>query len=163
MSAPMVARRMALMGGCAAGAVLLNAESPMTMTFPGSKQPITVVIDSPEIRRLIGDQEKAQAEEDRFWREPHTREAGTQRISDMINHPYDFPSGREEFLDAMAKAPALTVERKTHAKVLEVSKARCLPGVTTTTFVRVSLDGKKPPSGTEVWVCLSATAFDGMP
>jgi hypothetical protein len=82
----------------------------------------------------------------------------------MIEHPDDVPPSRKKFLDTIANAPTLTVQRKTHAKVLEVSKARCFPdGVSTTTFVRVSLDGKKPLGGTEVWVCASATAFDGMP
>jgi hypothetical protein len=160
MSAPMVAR---WIGVWAIGAVLLNAQPPMTMTFPGSKQPITVVIDSPEIRRLIGDQEKAQAEIDRFWR-GRPREENLQHIRHLMEHPEDIPPSRKELLDATANAPTLTVQRKTHAKVLEMSKARCLPdGLSTTTFVRVLLDGKNPPGGTEVWVCINATEFDNVP
>jgi hypothetical protein len=137
---------------CTVGGATLNAQWSLSIS-PSSEQ-TRVVVDSAEIRRLIRDQEKGQAEVDRFWRESHTAEEGRQHIKDMAKHPDQFPPGRNEFLEAMANAPAMTVPGKTPAKVVEISKARCLPDpFSTVTYIRVLIRGKKPPGGTEVWVC----------
>ena len=87
--------------------------------------------------------------------------SGCQNTKELIYHPDQMLPGHKEFLAAMAKAPAITAPGRTRAGVLEISKARCLPdGVSTVTFVRFVIAGKKPPGGTEVWVCTYPYAFD---
>jgi len=141
-----------------AGGATLSAQ--WSLSISRTSEPTKVVIDSPEIRRLVSDQEGRQAEVDRFWREGHTSEEKNQRIRDMAKQPDYFPPGRKEFLEAMASAPSLTVPGKTRAKVVEISKARCLSDAfSTITFIRVLISGKKPPGGTEVWLCRNPYAL----
>jgi hypothetical protein len=141
-----------------AGGATLSAQ--WSLSISRTSEPTKVVIDSPEIRRLVSDQEARQAEVDRFWREDHTSEEKNQRIRDMARHPDNFPAGRMEFLEAMANAPGLTVPGKTRAKVVEISKARCLPDAfSTISFIRVLVSGKKAPGGTEVWLCRNPYAL----
>jgi hypothetical protein len=127
-----------------------------------SRGPIRTVVDSPEIRQLISQEEKRQDEADRFlYRENVSREEKLRRFRDLLAHPDQMLPGHRDFLYAMAKAPSLTIPGKTRARVLEESKARCLPdGVSTITFVRFIINGKKPPGGTEVWLCTYPYAFD---
>jgi len=83
------------------------------------------------------------------------------RMGELLAHPDQMLPGHRDFLDAMAKAPSLTIPGKTRARVLEESKARCLPdGVSTVTFTRFVINGKRPPGGTEVWLCTNPYAFD---
>jgi hypothetical protein len=126
-----------------------------------SRGPIRTVVDNPEIRKRISEEEKRRDEADRFLREKHSPEELNQHFSDLIHHPDQMLPGHKDFLDAMAKAPSITVPGKTRAQVLEESKARCLPdGVSTITFVRFLINGKKPSGGTEVWLCTYPYAFD---
>jgi hypothetical protein len=126
-----------------------------------SRGPIGTVVDSPEIRKLINEEEKRRDEADRFYRESHSSEERLQHTSDLIHHPDQMLPGHKDFLDAIANAPSITIPGKTRARVLEESKARCRPdGVSTITFVRFVINGKKPPGGTEVWLCTYPYAFD---
>lgn len=126
-----------------------------------SRRPISTVLDSPEIRKLISEEEKRRDQADRFLRESHSSEERLQHTRDLIEHPDQMLPGHKDFLDAMAKAPSITIPRKTRARVLEISKARCLPdAVSTVTFVRLVISGKKPSGETEVWVCTYPYAFN---
>ncbi len=126
----------------------------------GISSPLRVVIDSPEIRKLVGEEEKRRGEFESWLRESSTKEEKLSRYQDLIEHPDQVLPGHREFLDAMAKAPAITVPRKTRGKVLQISKARCQPdGTSTVTFIRMVVLGKKPAAGSEVWVCENAYAF----
>jgi hypothetical protein len=126
-----------------------------------SRGPISTIVDSPEIRKLISEEEKRRGEADRFYRESHSPEETLRHTRDLLGHPDQMLPGHKDFLDAMAKAPSITIPGKTRARVLEESKARCFPdGVSTTTFVRFVINGKKPPGGTEVWLCTNPYAFD---
>ena len=118
------------------------------------------VVDSPQVRRLVGDEEKRQAEVDLFWRQSHTDDEGREHVGYMANHPDEFPSGHAEFLKAIASAPAVAIPGKSHGKVLEISKARCFSDAfSTPTFLRVVVLGKKQPGGTEVWICAPPRSF----
>lgn len=140
----------------------IAGQPPDTFTIR-TEYRLRLVSDSPEVRRLIADEEKRQIETEVFWGE-HSREEQLRHVRYLMEHPQDISPERRQFLDAMAAAPALSVQRKTRAKVLAVSKARCLrDGLSTTTFVRMLLAGKSPPGGAEVWVCLNGTAFDNVP
>ena len=136
---------------------LLWSES---LTISRSREPTKVVIDSPEIRRMVKDEERKQAEIDAFYRTPHSEEEVRKRHFEMGAHPERFPPGHKEFLDSMANAPSMVVPGKTRAKLIEKSKARCmLQGFFTITFIRVVLSGKPPLGGTEVWLCRETSAL----
>lgn len=125
-----------------------------------SKQPISAVIDGSDVRKLISEEEKRQDEADRFWRASHTREETIQHVEDLLFHADRVLPGHSAFLEAMSKAPSISVPGKTRAQVLEISKARCLPDASATvTFVRMMIVGKKPPGGAEVWVCTNPYAY----
>jgi hypothetical protein len=126
----------------------------------GISAPTRVAVDSPEVRKLIGEEEARRDEEDRLVREMRTKDEKLQHIDDLIHDPDRMLPGHKEFLEAMVKAPAVTVDKKVRGKVLQISKARCLPdGISTVTFIRMVVVGKKPPGGTEVWVCENPSAF----
>lgn len=126
-----------------------------------SRGSISTVVDSPEIRKLISEEEKRRDEADRFSRESHSPEETIRHTRDLLEHPDQILPGHKDFLDAMAKAPSITIPGKTRARVLAISKARCRPdAVSTVTFVRFAISDKKPLGGTEVWVCTDPYAFD---
>ena len=100
-----------------------------------------------------------QDEADRFYREKHTAVEKLQYMDNLIKQPDRVLPGHKEFIEAMAKARTIAVARKARGKVLQISKARCLrDGVSTVTFVRMVILGKKPLGGTEVWVCENPSA-----
>jgi hypothetical protein len=145
---------------CLLIATILDAQRSMPIGGR-SKSPIRGVIDSPDVRKLISEEERRRDEADRFWRESHTAEEKRQHAENLISHPDQMLPGHKEFLEAMARATSISVPGKTRAQVLEISKARCLPdGFSTVTFARLVIVGKKPPGGTEVWVCTNPYAFD---
>jgi hypothetical protein len=67
-----------------------------------SKSPIRGVIDSPDVRKLISEEERRRDEADRFWRESHTAEEKRQHAENLISHPDQMLLGHKEFLEAMA-------------------------------------------------------------
>jgi len=126
----------------------------------GISPPTSVVVDSPDVRKLISEEETRQDQEDHFYRERHTKEEKLQHADDLIKHADQVLPGHKDFVEAMAKVPAITVPGKARGKVLQISKARCLPdGTSTVTFIRVVVIGKKPPGQSEVWVCENPSAF----
>jgi hypothetical protein len=119
-----------------------------------SRRPTSAVIDSSEIRKLITEEENRRRED------PFFPKSG-KHMEYLISHPDQALPSHKDFIRAMAKASAITVPGTTHAGVLEISSARCLAdGISTVTFVRFVLTGKKPPGGTEVWVCTYPYAFE---
>lgn len=125
------------------------------------RQPTYAVIDSPEIRKLMTEEEQRQAEADKFWREKHSKEEQIRHVEQLALHPDLMLPGHKEFLGATGKAPHMIVPGKTRARVLEISKARCEPDAfSTIRFVRVMHLGKKPFAGTEVWACIYPYAFE---
>ena len=124
-----------------------------SITVSQTYEPVTVVLDSPEVRRLIAEQEMGQAEIDRFWREKHTNEEARHRIEDMSKHPDEYPRGRADFFRDMQKSVAITLPGNTHAEVMEVSTARCgrLP-FETITYVRLKVT-KGSSKGLQIWAC----------
>jgi hypothetical protein len=140
--------------------VYWNNGAKIPIDGEGISPPLRVVVDSPEIRKLISEEEKRRDEADRYLREPSSESEKLRRFNDLIEHPDQMLPGHSEFLEVMAKAPAITVPRKTRGKVLQISRARCRPdGTTTVTFIRMVIKGKKPPAGSEVWVCENPSRF----
>ncbi len=126
----------------------------------GISPPLRVVLDDPEVRKLITEEENRRDEADRFFTESHTNAEKLQHAYDLIHHPDQVLPGHREFVETMAKAPAITLPKKARGRVLQISRARCgLDGWSTVTFVRMVVIGKKLPSGMEVWVCENPMAF----
>jgi len=118
------------------------------------KTPMRAIMDSPEVRKIIREEEGRQGTIDQRFREIHTRDELRALAKDRNSHPDQWSPGHKEFVKAMNQAPSITVPGKTRARVLEFSKARCLPDdFSTVTFVRMVIVGKQPPAGSEVWVC----------
>jgi hypothetical protein len=141
-------------------ATILNAQQSVPIGGR-SRNPISAVRDSPDVRKLISEEERRQDEANRFYRESHTAEEKRQHGWNLLLHPDQMLPGHKEFLEAIAKVPSISVPGKTRAQVLEISKARCQPdGVSTVTFTRMLIVGKNPPGGTEVWVCTNPYAFE---
>jgi hypothetical protein len=145
---------------CVLLAAILYAQRPVPIGGR-SQRPTNAVIDTPEIRKLVSEEESRQDQADRFYRENHSAEERLQRTEGLILHPNEMLPGHKEFIAAMSRAPSVTVPGKTRARVLEISKARCLEdGVSTVTFVKFEIAGKAPPGGTKVWVCTYPCAFE---
>jgi hypothetical protein len=52
-----------------------------------SSLPITLVSDSQEVRRLLGEEDAKEEEIDRFVHEPHAKEEGRRRVKNTVQHP----------------------------------------------------------------------------
>src|SRR5579884_1287388 len=118
------------------------------------KTPMKVIIDGPEVRKLIREEEARQDNIDQRFRGIHSRDELRQLEKEWSLHPDRQSPGHKEFVKAMEQAPCIKVPGKTRARVLEFSKARCLPDdFSTITFVRMVILGRQPPAGTEGWVC----------
>ena len=119
---------------CAALATVLSAQQPpywnkgaeVPIHGVGPQAPDKVVCDSPEVRRLIAEEEKRQAEAESWFRNK-TIDERRAHIHELLLHPGQMLPGHREFLDAMSKAPAVPVPGKARGKVVQVSTARCWP------------------------------------
>jgi hypothetical protein len=114
---------------------------------------ITLISDSPEVRRLLGEEDAREEALSQFWRKPHTKEEGTRRIEDMIQHPDAYPPGRTEFLKAMSGMSGANVPGGLYCDIVEQSKSKCgrLP-IETATYVLVQITSG-PTKGQRGWVC----------
>lgn len=112
-----------------------------------------LISDSPEVRRLLADQDARQYDSDRFWREKHTVEEGSERIRDMGKHPEQYPPGRTEFLKAMLAMPGFLIPGSPYCDVVERSRSKCgaLP-IETAVYVLIKIT-TGPSRGKEGWVC----------
>ena len=54
------------------------------------------------------DEDAGEEEVNRFWREDHGAEERHQRLMDMAQHPEQYPPGRSEFLETIARMPLRT-------------------------------------------------------
>jgi hypothetical protein len=140
--------------------VYWNQGAKIPISGVGISAPTRVVVDNPEVRKLISEEETRQAEWDRFYRENHTNAEKILHTDDLSKHPDRMLPGHKAFVEAMDNLQAITIAKKTRGKVLQISKARCRPdGLSTVTFIRMVVIGKKPLGGTEVWVCENPTAW----
>jgi hypothetical protein len=133
---------------------LINPSRQSWIYSGSSDAPVLLAYDSPEIRRLLAD-ENAREEEvnDSFWRSKPTREDGIKRIQDMSMHSERYPPGRQEFMNTMKNMPAFSVPAKSYFTVIESSKSRCgcMPVETLSyVFVRVTTG---PSRGKQGWAC----------
>jgi hypothetical protein len=121
-----------------------------------SKAPVTLITDSPEVRRMLAEEDAREEEVSRFWREPHTREEGIAHIRDMASHPDQYPPGRTEFLKAMSQMSGISVAGTSYCDLVERSKSKCgrLPIETAVyMLVRVTTGSSKGKQG---WICEDA-------
>ncbi len=146
---------------CWLAAVALISSTGCALILPGrfwrlngdSKAPVTLITDSPEVRRMLAEEDAREEEVDHFRREPHTKEEGFQRLEDMRQHPDQYPPGRTEFLKAMGQMPGISVAGRSYCDLIERSKSTCgRSPIETATFVlvRVTTGRSKGKSG---WIC----------
>jgi hypothetical protein len=123
-----------------------------------SKMQVLLVSDSPEVRRLIADEDAGEEEVNRFWREHHSAEEIHQRLMDMAQHPERYPPGRSEFLETMTHMPGVYVEGRSYCSVIVRSKSTCgrLP-IETASYLLVRIS-TGPSRGKEGWICESKVA-----
>jgi hypothetical protein len=118
-----------------------------------SNSPATLISDSPEVRRLLGEEDAREETVSQFWREHPTEEEGRRRVEDMIQHPDEYPPRRNEFLKTMTGMPGMAVPGRSYCDIIERSKSTCgrLPTETATyVLVQVTTGPSKGQSG---WVC----------
>lgn len=120
-----------------------------------SNTQIALISDSPDVRRLLAEEDTREEPVIQFWREPHTQEEGKRRVEDMIQHPDQYPLGGPDFLHAMSQMPTVSVPDKSYCDVVERSKSKCgrLP-IETATYVLVQVTSGKS-KGQRGWICES--------
>ena len=146
---------------------LLLLLNPNRAAMTAARRQVRLVSDSPEVRRLIAEQEAFQLQEkteiDRFhadsasleqkWFRDANLEA-LRQLRELGQHPDRYIPERIAFLDAMARAPGVTVSGESYCRIINRSKAMCdrHPGPNPTYFkVRISI---RPSKGQEGWGCL---------
>jgi hypothetical protein len=120
-----------------------------------SNSQVLLAYDSPEIRRLLADEDAREEEFKQFWRDKHTPKDADQRIRDEHMHPERYPPGRQEFLRAVTNMPGFAVASKSYCRVIERSKAGCGPHSndgSVYVLVRVTTGRSRGKTG---WVCNS--------
>jgi hypothetical protein len=126
----------------------------MSVVHGGRSAPISVVLDSPEVRRLVALEESRQAQVDQLWRDQHKRAEAERELQEALRNPEGYSPSRKEFFEAMARAPRIPARENTRVRVLEVSKARCSYSApeATITYLRVLvINGAS--KGQQAWIC----------
>jgi hypothetical protein len=71
----------------------------------------------------------------------------------MMQHPDQYPPGRKDFLEAMARMPGVYVPVRSYCDIVERSKSTCgVSPIETATYVRIHVT-TGPSRGQEGWVC----------
>ncbi len=144
------------------GCLFLN---PNHAAVTAARRQVRLVSDSPEVRRLIAQQEvfqpKERAEIDRFnedasrLRQKWILEATPESARQLRElDPERYIPERTAFLDAMAQAPGVTVQGGSYCRIIARSEAMCAryPGFNSIYFrVRIT---SGPSKGQEGWGCL---------
>jgi hypothetical protein len=118
-----------------------------------SKVPVTLITDSPEVRRLLDEEDAREEEVSRFFREPHSREDGNAHVKDMALQPDQYPPGRSEFLKAMSQMPGISVTGRSYCELIERTKSKCgASPIETAVFVLVRVT-TGPSRGKRGWIC----------
>jgi hypothetical protein len=137
------------------GCALLNPNRQNWIYGNSPNAQVLLLYDSPEVRRLLADENAREGEINRFWRDKHTQEEGVKRIHDMARHPEQYPPGRSKFLEDMAKMTGFYVPSKSYCRILEGSESKCgrLP-IETAVYMLVRVT-TGPLRGKQGWVCSS--------
>jgi hypothetical protein len=118
-----------------------------------SKTAAMLLVDTPEVRRLLAEEDKREEEMNRFYREPHTQQERIQHMLDIMKHPEQYPPGRMEFLKAMSQMPGAFVAGGSYCDLIERSKSTCGPSdVYTTKYVLVQVKTGRG-KGQRGWIC----------
>ena len=118
-----------------------------------SRPQVVLTYDSPEVRKLLAEEDAREEEIGCFWREKHTVEEASKRFEDMRVHPELYPPGRLEFFRAIANMPGFPVPIKSYCHVLQRSKSTC--GTDPSETVVYALVGitSGTAKGKQGWVC----------
>jgi hypothetical protein len=146
---------------CWLAAIALISSTGCAFILPGRfyrlngelKAPVMLLTDSPDIRRLLADEDAHEEEVSRFFREPHTKEESFQRLEDMRQHPDQYPPGRTEFLKAMTQMPGISVAGRSYCDLIERSKSKCQPSPAVASLyvlVQVTTGSSRGKRG---WIC----------
>jgi len=114
---------------------------------------VALISDSPEVRRLLAEEDSREEAMDRFYREPHAEQEGKQHVLEIMQHPEQYPPGRLDFLKAMSQMPGVTVPGGSYSDLIERSRSTCDPSpVYTTKYVLVRVTSG-PSKGEKGWMC----------
>jgi hypothetical protein len=137
------------------GCTLLNPNRQNWIYGGSPRAQVLLAYDSPEVRRLLADEDAREYEVNRFWQDKHTPEERGNRTVDMMIHPERYPPGRSDFLEAMANLPGFSVPSKSYCRVLESSKSTCGRTPIETAFYVLVRVTTGPARGKKGWVCSS--------
>jgi len=114
---------------------------------------LRLISDSPEVRRLISDQEKSDAADLQWlkWKQP--RDERVRGVEDRRRNPERYAPTLRPFIAAMAAEPNFVVRGGTSCRIVERSHARCaaLP-LDALMYVKVRIM-RGPNRGQEGWAC----------
>ncbi|HVO98062.1 MAG TPA: hypothetical protein VMT15_08340 [Bryobacteraceae bacterium] len=111
-----------------------------------------LVIPSPAVDRLLSLERIEEEKVELFWREPHTKQQGVERVQGLQKNPDRYNPGRRNFLSSMAQQPAESIPPSSYLRLLENSKVKCSNPLYTTTFIKVRVTSG-PLVGRVGWVC----------
>jgi hypothetical protein len=115
-------------------------------------RPVRLIDPSPAVDSLLAHQRVQDEENERFWREPHSKEEGLNRVQEMLANPERYYPGRSTFLLTMAQQPGESIPAGSYLRLLETSRVKCSKPFFTTDFIKVRVT-----SGLLVgrvgWVC----------
>jgi hypothetical protein len=112
-----------------------------------------LVLDTPEVRRLLADEDAREEALNRFWKNQHSTKEGDARVQDMMAHPDSYPPGRTTFLAAMVSAPGFYVPQKSYCKIVQSSQSRCSVSPIETRIYKLVRNTSGLSRGKEGWVC----------
>jgi len=127
--------------------------------FPNSfaNAKLNIVLDSPEVRRLLLEQGTLDKAGDALW------ENKERPVIDMWEHPEKYATGRSKFLQKMANQRRLALPNGSYLWASEKSSAKCfLDGVSTAVFQKVRITGWRH-HGAEGWTCGPVAPFVDVP
>jgi hypothetical protein len=145
------------------GCELINPNRHYSIRGNPPTAQVLAVYDSPEIRRLIADESGREEFVKRFWQENHTAEEMIERVQEIEQHPERYPTGRSEFLHAMANQPGFYVPSETYCRVLKRSESRCGRTLLETSAYELIRVTTGPSRGKQGWVCGENIKQFGLP
>jgi hypothetical protein len=114
---------------------------------------VRLISDSLDVQALILAQEKSDADELRWLREPGTRDEKVKGVDDRRRHPERYSPTLASFIEAMTAKPGFAVRGGTACRLLRRSQARCTPHrLDTYAYVKVLIT-EGPNRGQEGWAC----------
>lgn len=144
----------ALLGGC---------KSDTVWTTSDLVPQVRLIIDSPDARYLISEQEKNDAAELQWLEKPRKHDEQLRGVENRRQHPEQYAPTLSSFNEAMEAAPGFLVRGGDLCQTIERSRARCSSEpLSTFVYVKVRLTNGSD-RGRQGWACEARDVFSTSP